>query len=307
MKKFALGLAISVISAASLFVLPTLADKDCQKDSCPQQKQCQEQCEGMQKRCREDMGRRHHGRHHGQGMHHRRMAKSLERELDLTEAQRKKADPIFKDFETRLEELGRGAKGDFEKVLTKEQKAELEKFKPGKGEKPAGRPNIKLSDEQKEALKQAKEARESKAEAAFQELKGRLQGILTSEQQQKLDSLNYREFRHRKHGHGGPRHGMQGRHFGPRPDGPGRDCAPRGPRGPHGEFGRPPFMMLNPQQVEELNLSSEQEAKIDAIFRKHHEDMKKRNKDVQDEIMNVLTAEQKAKLEKMKEDRWPRR
>ncbi|MBQ7529846.1 hypothetical protein IJT10_08130 [bacterium] len=308
MKKFVLGLAVTVISAASLFVIPTLADKDCKDNACPSQKQCQ----GEKRHCRKDIERGDRGSHHGKKMHCRKMAKSLERELDLTEAQRKKADPIFKDFETRLEELGRGAKDDFEKVLTKEQKAELEKFKPGKAERPAGHPNIKLSEAQKATLKQAKEAREGKAEAAFQELKGRLQGILTSEQQQKLSSINFREFRHRKHGHGGPRPDMDGRRGGPRPY---VDCRHDGPRadmdgrrgGPRGEFERPPFMMLNPQEVKELNLTSEQEAKIANIFDKHRKSMRESKKSMDEELMKVLTAEQKAKLEKMKENKMRRR
>ncbi|MBQ7529350.1 hypothetical protein IJT10_05560 [bacterium] len=147
MKRFVLVLVITVISVANIFIVPALAvesNNDGQPSSQPKKQS--------------ESGNRPH----------RDMAKYLKNELNLTEFQYKKAEPMFKDFEAKLKKLDQDAKDSSEKTLTKEQK---------------------------DASKQAKKAGEDKEEAAFRELKEQLQSILTPDQKWKLSSINFKDKR----------------------------------------------------------------------------------------------------------------
>jgi len=90
-----------------------------------------------------------------------------------------------------------------------------------------------------------------------------------------------------------------------------QDHGPRDGRGPR-EGGRPeggPRRGPGPsvEQLDEVaNLTPDQEKKISAVLDNMHEQMKKLHDDTKKRIDGILTAEQRAKLEKAREDGPPR-
>lgn len=169
MKRFILVLVITVISIANIFIVPTLAVES-NNDGKP----------SSQPKKQSENGK----------YPHRDMAKYLKNELNLTEFQYKRAEPMFKNFEAKLKKLDQEAEDVSEKTLTKEQK---------------------------DASKQVKKAGEDREEAAFRELKEQLQSILTPNQKWRLSSINFKDKRGKRE-RVGPHPGKSSVHMGSHPN-----------------------------------------------------------------------------------------
>ncbi|MGM9998291.1 MAG: hypothetical protein ACI38Q_02665 [Candidatus Bruticola sp.] len=224
-------------------------------------------------------------------------SKSVAKQLRLTPEQREKATPCLQKFDDAMQKIHDGKRGNFEKVLTAEQREQFEKEKGNCHPR-----NIKLSDQQKAALKECRKADEEAVKQAFQTLKTELRPILNDEQKSQLDSMKAKDcFRgpQEKKRKGQKHHGKERR---------GGDCREMGPGGPHMGGGLPQFI------IDELDLSKEQEAKVQNICRKYDEARrqrfeKMRQTDKNDfeqmmqEVSSVLNDQQKAKLAEIKERR----
>ncbi len=167
-------------------------------------------------------------RHHGK---HARAAKNpmarMMRQLNLTDAQRQKIEPIMKEFRQQGQARFQAHRASFESVLTAEQKAQLEKNKAdrGRGPRGLGLQQLDLSQDQKTRLATLREQAQNQRKADMQNLKARLATVLTAEQKAQLDQV----FQDRPNRQAGPRRGPGQR--GPCPQGPQQGSCPQGPQG----------------------------------------------------------------------------
>lgn len=303
MKKFFITAAVSVISLASFLAVPSLADEcrqdECQKEQCSRkvcsEKECvkedcaKEKCGKQEcgKKCKEHrMNRRPHCGKSGHGFHRHGDAPHFGEHVadyfGLSKAQIVKAQPIIKEYESSLKPPQIERREDLEKVLTAEQKQEMQTSDHRK--KPA---ELKLTPEQKTKLQELQQARMKEHKDKFDAFKEQLKPILTDEQQAKLKDFN--------------------------PPMPAVDpMRGRGSEGmtphaaPHHEH--PCTIFFKGPVVDELNLSDEQVDEINAInekydksqeefFKKIHQELKANGEARKRDIDKVLTAEQRAKLE----------
>jgi len=308
MKKFFITAAVSVISLASFLAVPSLADEcrqdECQKEKCSRkvcsEKECvkedcaKEKCGKQEcgKKCREHrMNRRPHCGKSGHGFHRHGDAPHFGEHVadyfGLSKAQIVKAQPIIKEYESSLKPPQIERREDLEKVLTAEQKQEMQTSDHRKN--PA---ELKLTPEQKTKLKELQQARMKEHKDKFDAFKEQLKPILTDEQQAKLKDFN--PPMPPLH----PRRGPVDMH-GPCGPGPCEFGAPVSPRSPKFFCGA---------IADELNLTKEQRDKLKAIVEKYdkqqkelferiHKDAEANCEAMKKEIDGVLTAEQKAKLE----------
>lgn len=321
MKKFFLKTTLSVCSVALLLGMTSYSwadnsakcqDKACQTKACvtcPQDKGCK--CCEAKKKC----GPRRHAKKHC------KMSNRIAKVLQLTEEQRTKAAPSLQKFDSAMLKVQQSKRGNFEKVLTPEQREQLQQYRqktlgpedgfhdgrqdkmarPHRVERPAP---IELSQQQKDTLAKYRQQEQQDREKALATLKADLRPILTAEQQSKLEAFKMKDCtkapkcgpkaKHR----GGPRGGHCGMKPGPGPE--------------HFRGGLPPFVR------EQLQLSEAQDKQIQTICEKYRQSRQKRFEDMRSadkseaelmkkEISSVLTAEQKAKMAELEKQRPERK
>lgn len=306
MKKFFLTTTLSVCSVSLLLGLASYSwadsstkcpDQACRTKACvtcPQSKDSQ--CGQAKKKC----GPRRHSKRNC------RASERVARKLQLTQEQRTKAAPSLQKFDSAMLKVQQSRRGNFEKVLTPEQREQLQQyeqkklgpedgFHEGRQDKMA-RPNraerptpIKLSQEQKDTLVEYRQQEQQDREKALATLKADLRPILSTEQQSKLDTFTMKDCV------GAPKRGPKGKHRG-------------GPRAMKPGPGSEPFMGSWPPFVrEQLQLSEAQDKQVQAICEKYRQEHQKRfeamrNADrseielMKKELSSVLTDEQRAKL-----------
>jgi Spy/CpxP family protein refolding chaperone len=248
----------------------------------------------------DDAGQRPPGRpetsQRGRGRRHRRHPGRVGKALQLTEEQKAKAKQIMqkaredaKDAETHEQKrkIMKAAHGQLQGILTDEQKQKAKELREQARERMEKRRTARrkrmaealgLSEEQQSQAKEIMQGAREKAEAAetreqkheiMQNAKQQMEELLTAEQKEKLEQLKAR----------------------------------RGRDGRRGRMGKA------------LDLTDEQKAKAKEIFRKAREDAKdagtpeaKREifQNAKEQMERLLTEEQKAKLEKLKEQRGTR-
>lgn len=310
MKKFFLRTTLSVCSIALLLGMTGYSWADCSaecKGGACQSKACapcsqdkgDRGCESKRK-----CGSRRHGKKY------RKVSKRIVKELQLTKEQRAEAAPSFQKFDSAMLKIQQSRRGNFEKVLTPEQREQLRQYeqerlgpedgfhegrqdkmaRPDRAERPTP---IKLSQQQKDTLAKYREQEQQDREKALATLKADLRPILTAEQPSKLEAFKMKECANAF------KCGPKGKHKG-------------GPRGRHHGMkpgsGPEPFMSGFPPFVsEQLQLSEAQSKQVQDICEKYQQSRQKRFEDLRSadkreaelmrkEISSVLTAEQKAKL-----------
>ena len=125
----------------------------------------------------------------------------LLQKLNLTAEQRQKVQPIMAEFRQEARSRREANKASFESILTAEQKARLE---AGRGQ---GRPDFRsldLTADQKARLQALRQQNQGQRQADFQQLKGRLAPILTTDQMSQLEQ-GFKERQEGRHGHHGQR------------------------------------------------------------------------------------------------------
>lgn len=321
MKQFFLKTTLSVCSVALLLSMTSSSwaestskckGEACQAKACvtcSKDKSCQ--CEAKEKR-----GPRHKAKRRCNA------SQKIAKELQLTEDQRTKAAPSLQKFDSAMLKVQQSKRGNFEKVLTPDQREQLRQHeqktlgpedgfhegrqdrmaRPYRAERPAP---IELSQQQKDTLAKYRQQEQQDREKALATLKADLQPILTAEQKSKLDSLKLKDCAGSPKC--GPKDGRRGGHKG----------GPRGDRH-HGMKPGPgpePFMGgLPPFITEQLQLSEAQDKQIQDICEKYRQSRQKRFEDMRKsdqseaeqmkrEISSVLTAEQKAKLAELEKQR----
>ena len=257
MKKSLATFAIAAVAATALYTLPVFAEGPSDDQPCPPPPGARQ--------------------HHEMGCPMDRMLA----DLNLTDEQKQKVQPILDAFKAKMKKKGEARKAAFEARRTSDQKAARQDGKKARPE---------LSAEQKAQMKAARKADKAEMKADFDALKAQLKPILTDEQYQKLEKLAKR--------HGGKH---QGKH--------------QGKRGPDGErFDRPvpppppSSAMMQRHLVRQLELSEEQATKLEPILKKfeaqHQARMEEQRKADQAErealkaeINKILTADQQEDLD----------
>ncbi len=317
MKKFFLKTTLSVCSVALLLGMTSYSWADssvkCQGQACQNKAcvTCPQDKDGKCCKAKKKCGPRRHGKKCC------KISNRIAKELQLTEEQRTKAAPSLQKFDSAMLKVQQSKRGNFEKVLTSEQREQLQQYeqktlgpedgfhegrqdrmaRPYRAERPTP---IKLSQEQKDTLAKYRQQEQQDREKALATLKADLRPILTAEQQNKLEAFKMKDCA------GAPKCGPKGGHKGgPRGGHHGMKPGP-GPEHFMGEL--PPFVM------EQLQLSEAQDKQIKDICEKYRqsrqkrfEDMRKADKSeaelMQKEISSVLTAEQRAKLTELEKQR----
>lgn len=317
MKKFFLKTTLSVFSVALLLGMTSYSWADCSakcQDKACQTKACVtcpkdkgDKCGEAKKKC----GPRRHCKKSC------RLSDRISRELQLTEEQRTKAAPSLQKFDSAMLKVQQSRRGNFEKVLTPEQREQLQQYRqktlgpedgfhegrqdkmarPHRAERPAP---IELSQQQKDTLAKYREQEQRDREKALATLKADLRPILTAEQQTKLEAFKMKDCTKapkcgpRGERKGGPRGGHCGMKPGPGPE--------------HFMGGLPPFV------IDQLQLSEAQDKQVKAICEKYRQSRQKRFEEMRKadqsemelmkkEISSVLTAEQKAKMAELEKQR----
>lgn len=136
-----------------------------------------------------------------------RLRRSLTKELGLTAEQVERAKPMIAKYAQRQQELRRERREGFEKLLTPEQKAQLEAKRQARREKKAAAPTerkrseraaqagpkLELSAAQKESLGKLRQEQKAENEQAWTNFKAELGNILDDSQRAKLDKLEARQ------------------------------------------------------------------------------------------------------------------
>ena len=154
-----------------------------------------------------------------------RLRRSLTKELGLTAEQVERAKPMIAKYAQRQQELRRERREGFEKLLTPEQKAQLEAKRQARRERKAANapterkrperavqagPKLELSAAQKESLGKLRQEQKAENEQAWTNFKAELGSILDDSQRAKLDKVEARQLM-RGPRRGGSKEGRPGR------------------------------------------------------------------------------------------------